>query len=262
MDMANPLDLSGRVAIVTGASRGIGQATALALSRAGAHVVCVSTTEDGSRKTVELLAAGAGDAGRPGSTAGSGEPAGCDIASAAAVEALAERVLKQHGKVDILVNNAGITKDTLLFRMAEADFDRVLQVNLKGAFLMTRAFARPMLKARSGRIINVGSVVGLTGNAGQANYAASKAGLIGFSKSVARELASRGVTVNVVAPGFVETDMTSGLPPEVREAALREIPLGRFGAGADIAGAILFLSSPLASYVTGQVLVVDGGMTM
>ena len=250
--MANPLDLTGQVAVVTGASRGIGQAVAMALGRAGAHVVAVSTTLEGSARTVAALTGANAKA----------EGLACDIANASSVEALAEQVLKQHGKVDILVNNAGITKDTLLLRMSDEDFDRVLQVNLKGAFLMTRAFARPMLKARKGRIVNVGSVVGITGNAGQANYAASKAGLIGFSKSVARELASRGVTVNVIAPGFIETDMTSGLPPEIRESALREIPLGRFGAGDDIAGAVLFLASPLAAYVTGQVLVVDGGMTM
>ena len=250
--MAATIQLAGQIAIVTGASRGIGRETALALARAGAFVVCVSTSESGSAATVQAIE-------KEGLLA---ESAACDVGQTVAVESLAERVLRQHGHVDVLVNNAGITKDTLLFRMTDEDFDRVLAVNLRGTFLMTRAFARPMLKARKGRIVNVSSVVGLTGNAGQANYAASKAGIIGMTKSVAKELGSRGVTANVVAPGFIDTDMTASLAPEIKAGALKNIPAARFGTPADVAGAIVFLASELAAYVTGQVIVVDGGLTM
>jgi 3-oxoacyl-[acyl-carrier protein] reductase len=250
--MTFSFDLSGQVAVVTGASRGIGREVCLALGRAGARVACVATTQESCAATVAAMA-------------GEDLPAvafGCDVSDSAAVDRLAEEVLSQFGRLDVLVNNAGVTRDGLLLRMSDADFDRVLGVNLRGTFLMTRAFGRFLLKARKGRIVNISSVVGLTGNAGQSNYAASKAGIIGFTKSVARELAGRGILVNAVAPGFVDTDMTSTLPAAVKEGALRNIPMGRFGTGADIAGAVLFLSSALSSYMTGQVLVVDGGMAM
>ena len=185
-----------------------------------------------------------------------------DVASGEAVAAAAEKILAEAGKVDILVNNAGVTRDGLLMRMSEADWDTVLDTNLKGAFLMTKAFTRPFIKQRSGRIINVASVIGLIGNAGQANYAASKAGLIGFTKSVARELASRGITANVIAPGFVETDMTSGLNEQLKAEVLKTIPLGQFGQPEDIAAAALYLATAAGRFVTGQVLTVDGGMVM
>jgi 3-oxoacyl-[acyl-carrier protein] reductase len=185
-----------------------------------------------------------------------------NVADAAAVTAAAEKILVECGRVDILVNNAGVTRDDLLMRMSEADWDTVLDTNLKGAFLFTKAFSRALLKQRSGRIINVASVIGLVGNAGQCNYAASKAGLIGFTKSVAREMASRGITANALAPGFIETDMTAELKEELRAAVLKGIPLGLFGQPDDIANAALFLASPAARYITGQVLAVDGGMVM
>jgi 3-oxoacyl-[acyl-carrier protein] reductase len=185
-----------------------------------------------------------------------------NVADAASVEAAADQILAAAGKVDILVNNAGITKDGLLMRMSEADWDAVLDINLKGTFLFTKAFSRSFLKQRAGRIINIASVVGLIGNAGQCNYGASKAGVIGFTKSAARELASRGITVNAIAPGFIETAMTAKLGPEAREALKKQIPLGSLGQPEDIASAVLFLASPAARYVTGQVLAVDGGMAM
>jgi 3-oxoacyl-[acyl-carrier protein] reductase len=185
-----------------------------------------------------------------------------DVADAAAVTAAAGKILAECGRVDILVNNAGVTRDDLLMRMSEADWDAVLDTNLKGAFLFTKAFSRALLKQRSGRIINVASVIGLIGNAGQCNYAASKAGLIGFTKSVAREMASRGITANVLAPGLIETDMTAGLKEDLRAGVLKQIPLGSFGQPDDIAGAAVFLAGPAARYITGQVLAVDGGMVM
>jgi len=187
---------------------------------------------------------------------------GCEVSQAAQVEAAVAGAERALGPLSILVNNAGLTRDNLLLRLSEEDWDAVLDTNLKGAFLATRAVLKGMMKRRAGRIINIASVVGLTGNKGQANYAASKAGLIGFTKSVAREYASRNVLVNCIAPGFIETDMTAALPPETREALLGQIALGRLGAPADIAGAVLFLASELASYVTGQVLIVDGGMVV
>lgn len=244
-------NLENRRAVVTGASRGIGKAIAVELARAGAHVICTSTQAGGCDDTVGAIRACGGRA----------EAHALDVSDEAAVGVFAEAVLVG-GAPSILVNNAGITKDGAFLRMSSADFDRVVGVNLRGAFLVIKAFARALTKAPAPRIVNVGSVVGLTGNAGQANYAASKAGLVGLTKSLAKELGGRGVTVNLVAPGFIETDMTAGLPDAIRDGALQTIPLGRFGTGEDIAGAVAFLCSDAAAYVTGQVVVVDGGMTM
>ena len=244
--------LEYQIAVVTGAGRGIGRAIALKFAGAGADVVCISRTLENSEKVAaEIRALGR----RAWAHA-------VDVADAAAVNAAAEKILADCGKVDILVNNAGVTRDGLLMRMSDADWDAVLNTNLKGAFLVTKAFSRAMIKARVGRIINISSVIGLIGNAGQSNYAASKAGLIGFTKSVARELASRGVTVNVIAPGFIETDMTAELKEDLRVGVLKQIPLGSFGQPDDIASAALFLAGPAARYITGQVLAVDGGMVM
>jgi 3-oxoacyl-[acyl-carrier protein] reductase len=244
--------LANQIAVVTGAGRGIGRAIALKFAAEGADVVCVSRTQENSEKVAAEIRA----LGRKAWAFA------VDVADAAAVSAAAGKILAEAGKVDILVNNAGVTRDGLLMRMSDTDWDTVLDTNLKGAFLVTKAFCRAMIKARTGRIINVSSVIGLIGNAGQCNYAASKAGLIGFTQSAAKELASRGITVNAIAPGFIETDMTSELKPEMRDAILRQIPLGSFGSTEDIAGAALYLASPAARYVTGQVLTVDGGMVM
>ncbi len=244
--------LVNQIAVVTGAGRGIGRAIALQLAAAGADVVCVSRTQENSDKVATEVRA----AGRKAWALA------VDVADAAAVEAAAAKILQEAGKVDILVNNAGVTRDTLLMRMSEADWDAVLDTNLKGAFLFTKALVRSFIKQRSGRIINITSVIGLIGNAGQANYAASKAGLIGFTKSIAREVASRGITVNAIAPGFIETDMTSVLSAEVKEAVLKTIPLGSYGKADDIANAAVFLAGPNARYITGQVLSVDGGLAM
>jgi 3-oxoacyl-[acyl-carrier protein] reductase len=244
--------LANQIAVVTGAGRGIGRAIALKFANEGADVAVVSRTQENSEKVAAEVRA----LGRKAWAHA------VDVADAAAVNAAAEKILAECGKVDILVNNAGVTRDGLLMRMSDADWDTVLDTNLKGAFLVTKAFSRAMIKARAGRIINVTSVIGLIGNAGQCNYAASKAGLIGFTQSVAKELASRGITVNAIAPGFIETDMTSALKPEMRDAVLKQIPLGSFGQAEDIAGAALYLASPAARYVTGQVLTVDGGMVM
>ncbi len=245
-------ELANQIAVVTGAGRGIGHAIALRFAAAGADVVCLSRTAANAEKTAgEITALGR----RAWAHA-------VDVADAGAVAAAATRILTETGRVDILVNNAGITRDGLLMRMSDEDWDAVLNTNLKGAFLLTRAFARAFIKQRAGRILNVASVIGLMGNAGQCNYAASKAALIGFTKSVARELASRGITVNALAPGFIETDMTGALGEEVKAAILKQIPLGNFGRTEDIAHAALFLASPAARYITGQTLVVDGGMVM
>lgn len=244
--------LAGKVAVVTGAGRGIGRAIALRFAAEGADVVCVSRTADNAARVADEVRA----AGRKAWAQA------VDVADGAAVSAAAEQVLAEAGKVDILVNNAGVTRDGLLMRMSEADWDAVLNTNLKGAFHFTRALTRSFLKQRSGRIINIASVIGLIGNAGQCNYAASKAGLIGFTKSVARELASRGITCNAIAPGFITTDMTAELGEEVRAALLQRIPLATLGEPEDIAQAALYLAGPGARYVTGQVLTVDGGMVM
>ena len=244
--------LENQIAVVTGAGRGIGRAIALKFAAEGADVVCVSRTAENSEKVAaEVRALGR----RAWAYA-------VDVANAPAVAAAAEKILAECGKVDILVNNAGVTRDGLLMRMSEEHWDTVLDTNLKGAFLFTKALTRSFLKQRAGRIINIASVVGLTGNAGQCNYAASKAGLIGFTKSMALELASRGITVNALAPGFIETDMTAALNQETRAELLKKIPLDGFGQAEDIANAAWFLASPAARYVTGQVLTVDGGMVM
>jgi 3-oxoacyl-[acyl-carrier protein] reductase len=244
--------LTNQVAVVTGAGRGIGRAIALKFAAEGADVVCVSRTQENSEKVAAEVRA----LGRKAWAVA------LDVSDSAAVAAAAEQILKDAGKVDILVNNAGVTRDGLLMRMSEADWDTVLDTNLKGAFTVTKAFTRSFLKQRSGRIINVASVIGLIGNAGQCNYAASKAGLIGFTKSCARELASRGITVNALAPGFIETDMTAVLKDDQKAGILTQVPLGTLGSTDDIAHCALFLASPGARYVTGQVLAVDGGMVM
>jgi 3-oxoacyl-[acyl-carrier protein] reductase len=243
------IDLGGKVAIVTGGSRGIGRAIVEALHGAGAGVAVLG--RDPAR--AEAAAAELGERALA---------VAADVADAAAAAQAVETVEQGLGPVDILVNNAGLTKDGLLARMSPDDWDVVLDANLKGAFLMTKAVTRGMMKRRWGRVVNIASVVGLMGNAGQANYAASKAGLIGFTKAVARELASRNVLVNAVAPGFIDTDMTRALTEPQRVALVERIPLGRLGQGTDVARAVLFLASNLADYITGQVLVVDGGMVM
>ena len=244
--------LADKVAVVTGAGRGIGRAVALAYARMGADVACVSRTEENSAKVAAEVKA----LGRKA------WPLAVDVSDTAAVDAAAKEILELAGRVDILVNNAGVTRDNLLMRMSEEEWDTVLNTNLKGAFNFTRALTRPFIKQRSGRIINIASVVGLIGNAGQSNYAASKAALIGFTKSIARELAPRGITVNAIAPGFIETDMTAVLDDKVREEVLGRVPLGRFGSSDDIAHAAAFLAMEPTGYVTGQVLTVDGGMVM
>jgi 3-oxoacyl-[acyl-carrier protein] reductase len=245
-------DFSNTVALVTGAGRGIGKAVALAFAKAGASVACVSRTEANAQAVANEIAAAGGTA----------RAYALDVAKAAEVNTAVEKILADFKKVDVLVNNAGITRDGLLMRMSEEDWDAVLRTNLDGAFFLTRALSRSFLKQRSGRIINISSVIGLIGNAGQANYAASKAALIGLTKSVAREFASRGITCNAVAPGFIETDMTSALNEELRGKVMGQIPLARFGTPDDIAQTVLFLASPSAAYITGQVLAVDGGMVM
>jgi 3-oxoacyl-[acyl-carrier protein] reductase len=244
--------LANQIAVVTGAGRGIGRAIALKFAAEGADVVVVSRTQENSEKVAAEIRA----LGRKAWAFA------VDVADAAAVSAASEKILAECGKVDILVNNAGVTRDGLLMRMSDADWDTVLDTNLKGAFLVTKAFSRAMLKARTGRIINISSVTGLIGNAGQSNYAASKAGLIGFTQSCAREFAGRGITVNAIAPGFIETDMTAELNEALRAEILKKIPLGVLGQADDIAAAALYLAGASGCYVTGQVLTVDGGMVM
>ncbi len=245
--------LKDKVAVVTGAGRGIGLAIARTFAEAGARVAVVSRTETNSAS-----AAAAINADFPNSAI----PYAVDVANSDAVTAMAKQVIADFGTVDILVNNAGLTRDGLVMRMSNDDWDAVLNTNLKGAFHTVKAFQRTLLRQKDARIINVASIIGLIGNAGQANYAASKAGLIGFTKSIAREFASRGVTANAIAPGFISTDMTSVLSDEVRSAVLQKIPLGFLGEVNDIAAAALYLASPAARFVTGQVLTVDGGMVM
>jgi 3-oxoacyl-[acyl-carrier protein] reductase len=241
--------VDGQVAFITGSTRGIGLAIAQRLHAAGAKVAVVGRRADQAGEVAAGLGAGAAGFG-------------CDVADAGAVDAAVAAAEQALGPISILVNNAGVTRDNILLRLSDEDWDAVLDANLKGAFHTTRAVIKGMMKRRAGRIINITSIVGLIGNKGQSNYAASKAGLIGFTKSVAREYASRNVLVNCIAPGFITTDMTAALPPEARDALLGQIALGRLGEPDDIAGAVLFLASDLASYITGQVLVIDGGMVI
>jgi 3-oxoacyl-[acyl-carrier protein] reductase len=247
--MSYSIDLSGRVALVTGGTRGIGRGVADVLAQAGATVAVMSRNAEQAKAVAAEL--GSGMVG-----------VGADVADPAQVVRAVEEITDQVGSVDILVNNAGFTRDNILLRIGQEDWDSVMATNLTGAFQMTKAVLKGMMKRRAGRIINITSVIGITGNKGQANYAASKAGLIGFTKSVAREYASRNILANCVAPGYIDTDLTSGLPPEAQEALLGGVPLGRLGFPADVAGAVLFLASDLGAYMTGQVLVVDGGMVI
>ncbi len=244
--------LARQAAMVTGSTRGIGRAIAERLAAEGAAVAICGRQREAADAVAEAIRAQGGQA----------LGLALDVASTSSVERAVDQVLEAFGRLDILVNNAGITRDTLLLRMDEADWDQVLDVNLKGAYRCCRAALRPMLKQRSGRIVNVSSVVGLIGNPGQVNYAAAKAGLIGLTKSLAREVASRGITVNAVAPGFIETDMTAALTPTQREAIAGRIPLGRLGRPEDVAGAVVFLVSEDGRYITGHTLVVDGGLAM
>lgn len=245
-------NLENKVAIVTGASRGIGKSIAEELARAGAKIICVSRSE-------EAIKAVANNINKNGGVAAS---IACDIANLNQFQELVKTVVEQFGSVDILINNAGVTKDNLIMRMSEEDWNNVIDTNLKGAFNGIKAVTRQMMKQRSGRIINISSVVGLTGNAGQANYSASKAGLIGLTKATAKELASRGITANCIAPGYIETDMTDQLSDDIKAKMIENIPLGRIGQGKDIAHAVCFLVSDEAGYITGQTITVDGGMVM
>jgi len=249
------IDLSNKVALVTGASRGIGRAVALALGQSGARVV---VNYRGQQQAAEEVVATIVAAYGPDAAIA----VQADVAQPADAERLLKATLDRYGRLDILVNNAGITRDNLLLRMKDDEWDAVLSTNLRSVYLLTKAALRPMMKARGGRIISITSVVGLTGNPGQANYAAAKAGLIGFTKSIAREMSSRAITANAVAPGYIETDITSALSEDVRKAALAAIPAGRLGQPEDVAHLVVFLASDQAAYITGQTFAVDGGMTM
>jgi 3-oxoacyl-[acyl-carrier protein] reductase len=247
------VSLAGQVALVTGASRGIGKAIALALAGQGAYVVInYRGNQAAAEQTLAALTAGAG----------SGELLPFDVADEAQVEAAVKSIVDRLKKVDIVVNNAGVTSDSLLMRMKAQDWDQVVGTNLKGTVLCTKAVTRHMVRQRYGRVINISSIVGQMGNAGQSIYAATKAGIIGFTKAVARELGSRGITVNAVAPGFIDTEMTAGLPAKLQEEFLHSIPLGRFGSAEDVAQAVLFLAGAAAGYITGQVVNVNGGLYM
>lgn len=245
--------LENKVALVTGASRGIGRAAVLQLAGQGAKVIInYQGNEDAAQQTLKMVQ----------EIGGQGELAKADVTSSEKVEVLVKDILDKYGKIDILVNNAGITRDTLLMRMKDEDWEQVIRTNLTGVFNCTRAVVRPMMKQRSGKIINISSVVGISGNAGQANYSAAKAGIIGLTKSTAKELASRGIMVNAIAPGFIKTEMTDKLSDEVKTEIANRIPVGRLGKPEDIANLVLFLAGPLSDYITGQVIAVDGGMTM
>ena len=244
-------DLTGKVAIVTGASRGIGRTVAVMLASRGSYVVAAARGDNAAATVAEIQAAGH-----------RAETASLEVTDTGSIDAMLSGVLDRHGRIDVLVNNAGVTRDQLMLRMKRGDWDQVIATNLTSVFVCSQAVLKPMLKQRSGRIINISSVVGQTGNAGQTNYAASKAGLIGFSKALARELASRNITVNVVAPGLIETDMTKAMTEKAHVDWAAQIPLGRLGTTADVAAAVCFLASDEASYITGHVLAVNGGMYM
>jgi 3-oxoacyl-[acyl-carrier protein] reductase len=245
------VNLTGQTAIVTGASRGLGKAIALALAGAGAKVACVARSVDKLKETADAIRAAGGAA----------EVYACDVTDATSVQQVVDAVAEKWEKIHILVNNAGITRDTLIPRMSDEDWDAVINTNLRGTFLFTRAVTRPMMQSRYGRVINIASVSGIMGNPGQANYSASKAGIIGMTRTVAKELASRKVTINAIAPGFIESEMTEALGPAVIEEAKKRIPAKRLGRPEEIAACVLFLASEPAGYITGQVLTIDGGMT-
>lgn len=246
-----PIDLAGRNAVVTGASQGLGRAIAAGLAARGARVACVARSAEKLAETVEQITAAGGAA----------EAFPCDVCDAAGVNGLVEQLVEKWEKIDVLVNNAGVTRDTLLARMGEEEWDAVLDTNLKGAFLFTKALTMPMMQQRYGRIINISSVSGLAGNPGQANYSASKAGLIGFTRTVARELGKRKITCNAVAPGFIESEMTAVLGPALLTEVKKRVPAQRIGRPDEVANAVLYLASEAAAYVTGHVLVLDGGLT-
>jgi 3-oxoacyl-[acyl-carrier protein] reductase len=251
--VAVSLDLSGKIALVTGAGRGIGRSVALALGSAGAKVVVnYNSSEEAAREVVGAIESDGGEA----------KAIKADVSKPEQVDEMVSTLVKEWGRIDILVNNAGIARDNLMMRMSQEEWDAVMDTNLRSAYFCSRAVLRPMLRNRWGRIISISSVVGLTGNVGQANYAAAKAGLIGFTKSLAREVGSRNITANAVAPGFIQTDITAGLSDDIKAAALKNIPAEKFGEPEDVANVVLFLASDLAAYVTGQVVNVDGGMVM
>jgi 3-oxoacyl-[acyl-carrier protein] reductase len=250
-DRGLSVDLSGQVALVTGASQGLGRAMAIRLAGAGAKVACVARSADKLAGTVDAIVQAGGVA----------EALPCDVADGASVQTVVDGVVEKWGRLDILVNNAGVTRDTLILRMSDEEWDQVLNTNLRGTFLFTRAAARPMMQQRYGRIINIASVSGIMGNPGQANYSASKAGIIALTRTVAKELASRNVTANAVAPGFIESDMTALLGDAILDEAKKRIPARRLGRAEEIADAVLFLAGKHAAYITGAVLTVDGGMT-
>ena len=245
-------DLSNKVAIVTGASQGIGKSIAFRLAQSGAHVVCAARSIESIKRVVEKIQ----------SSNGSASFKQCDVTNYEDIKDLIDFTCKKQNRLDILVNNAGITKDALLMRMKDEQWDTVLAINLKGAFYTMKYAIRPMIKNRIGRIINISSIVGLTGNAGQANYAASKSGLIGLTKSIAKEVANRGITVNCIAPGWIETEMTKDIALDSKEKLLKQIPIGRIGTTDDIAYTVLFLASDESKYITGQTITVDGGRTI
>ena len=242
-------NLKNKIAIVTGASQGIGKSISEIFSIAGAHVVCLARNEDRLRELVSEIS----------TNGNSASYISCDVSDGNSIEDALKSVVKDYKQIDILVNNAGITKDSLILRMKEQNWDQVMNTNLKGAFYSTKIVLRHMMKKKYGRIINITSIVGLQGNPGQSNYAASKAGLIGFSQSIAKEVASRGITVNCIAPGWIETEMTNDIPQDIKENIIRNIPIGKTGAAEDIANTALFLSSKEAKYITGQTITVDGG---
>jgi 3-oxoacyl-[acyl-carrier protein] reductase len=246
------MNFTDQVVVVTGAGRGIGKEITLQFAKHGAKVACIATKKENAEKVVEEIKLQSGVA----------MPYGCDVSQKDQVEVVFQSILEDLGTPTVLVNNAGVTRDTLLLRMKEEDWDQVLDVNLKGTFHCIKAVTRPMMKAHYGRIINISSIIGVSGAAGQVNYAASKAGLIGLTKSVAKELGSRGITCNVVAPGYIQTDMTEHLPEEMRQKVVEMAPLGRLGCPGDVAPAVLFLASEAAGYITGQTLIVDGGLTL